>query len=143
MPIALPTDLPSNLPSEAAGRPGQLTDWKLLAAIAATLVVVAAATAFTKRRTTLLPPDVFEVLGEGSLGGQHAVRIVRFGPKTLLVGVSAAGCQTLAELSDPQATACIAAACRGVHPPLRPSAATRSLASGQPSAPARAEREAA
>jgi len=143
VPIALPTDLPSNLPSEAAGRPGQLTDWKLLAAIAATLVVVAAATAFTKRRTTLLPPDVFEVLGEGSLGGQHAVRIVRFGPKTLLVGVSAAGCQTLAELSDPQATACIAAACRGVHPPLRPSAAARSLASGQPSAPARADREAA
>ncbi len=138
-PIDLSTD-----PSVAAGRPGQLTDWKLLAAIAATLAVAALATTYTKRRSTLLPPDVFEVLGEGSLGGQHAVRIVRFGPKTLLVGVSAAGCQTLAELSDPQATACIAAACRGVHPPLRPPLPTRSLAPpNRPSAPAHAEREAA
>jgi len=138
-----PIDLSAD-PSTAAGRPGQLTDWKLLAAIAATLAVAAMATAFTKRRSTLLPPDVFEVLGEGSLGGQHAVRIVRFGPKTLLVGVSTAGCQTLAELSDPQATACIAAACRGVHPPLRPSVAARSLTPpGRPSAPAHVEREAA
>lgn len=108
-------------------RSGQLSDWKLLAAIGAAFAVVAAATAFNRRRATVLPPDVFEVLGEGSLGGQHAVRIVRFGPKTLLVGVSAAGCQTLAELTDPQATACIAAACRGVYPPIRPSAAPRSL----------------
>ena len=128
----------------AAGRSGQLTDWKLLAAIAAAFVVVAAATALTKRRATVLPPDVFELLGEGSLGGQHTVRIVRFGPKTLLVGVSAAGCQTLAELSDPQATACIAAACRGVHPPIRPSAPSRGIASqGQPSATARSGGEAA
>ena len=101
------------------------SDWKLLAAIVAAFVVVAAATAFNRRRTTVLPPDVFEVLGEGSLGGQHAVRIVRFGPKTLLVGVSAAGCQTLAELTDPQATACIAAACRGIHPPIRAAASPR------------------
>ena len=107
-------------PTVSAGMAGKLSDWKLLAAIAAAFAAVAAATVLSKRRTTLLPPDVFEVLGEGSLGGQHAVRIVRFGPKTLLVGVSAAGCHTLAELSDPQATACIAAACRGVHPPIRP-----------------------
>ena len=121
-------------PGGAAGRSGQLSDWKLLGAIAAAFVVVAAATAFTRRRTALLPPDVFEVLGEGSLGGQHAVRIVRFGPKTLLVGVSAAGCQTLAELTDPQATACIAAACRGVHPPIRPPASSRRIApQSQPS----------
>jgi len=138
-----PIDLTAD-PNATAGRTGQLTDWKLLAAIAATLAVAAMATAFTKRRSTLLPPDVFEVLGEGSLGGQHAVRIVRFGPKTLLVGVSAAGCQTLAELSDPQATACIAAACRGVHPPLRPSVPSRNLTPpGRPSTPASVEREAA
>jgi hypothetical protein len=125
-------------------RSGQLSDWKLLAAIGAAFAVVAAATAFNRRRATVLPPDVFEVLGEGSLGGQHAVRIVRFGPKTLLVGVSAAGCQTLAELTDPQATACIAAACRGVYPPIRPSAAPRSLVpTAQPSIKASASGEAA
>jgi hypothetical protein len=56
------------------------------------------------------------------LAGQHAVRIVRFGPKTLLVGVSSAGCTTLAEIADPQATARIAAACRGGQRPLQASA---------------------
>ena len=65
-------------------------------------------------------------------GANNAVRVVRFGPKTLLVGVSAAGCQTLAELTDPQATACIAAACRGVHPPLRPAVSPRSVAVQSP-----------
>jgi len=122
----------------------QRSDWRLLAAIAAAFVVVAAATAFTRRRASVLPPDVFEVLGEGSLGGQHAVRIVRFGPKTLLVGVSAAGCQTLAELTDPQATACIAAACRGIYPPIRPGASSRSIApQGQSSIKASSGGEAA
>jgi type III secretory pathway lipoprotein EscJ len=128
----------------AAARSGQLSDWKLLAAIAVAFAVVAAATAFNRRRATVLPPDVFEVLGEGSLGGQHAVRIVRFGPKTLLVGVSAAGCQTLAELTDPQATACIAAACRGVYPPIRPRASSRSITpQSQPSISASTGGEAA
>ena len=124
---AAAADLATGL-TGAAARSGQLTDWKLLGAIAAAFGVLVAATAFNRRRASVLPPDVFEVLGEGSLGGQHAVRIVRFGPKTLLVGVSAAGCQTLAELTDPQATACIAAACRGVHPPIRPAAPARSVA---------------
>ena len=131
-------------PSGAAVHSVQRSDWRLLAAIAAAFAVVAAATAFTRRRASVLPPDVFEVLGEGSLGGQHAVRIVRFGPKTLLVGVSAAGCQTLAELTDPQATACIAAACRGVYPPIRPGASPRSIApQGQPSIKASSGGEAA
>ena len=124
---ALPLDTKVGATAAAAGRtqPGQLSDWKLLAVIAAAFVVVATATVVTRRRSIGLPPDVFEVLGEASLGGSHAVRIVRFGPKTLLVGVSSAGCQTLAELSDPQATACIAAACRGVGQPIRPAAAVR------------------
>ena len=131
-------------PNGAAVHSVQRSDWRLLAAIAAAFAVVAAATAFTRRRASVLPPDVFEVLGEGSLGGQHAVRIVRFGPKTLLVGVSAAGCQTLAELTDPQATACIAAACRGVYPPIRPGASSRSIApQGQPSIKASSGGEAA
>ena len=124
---AAAADLATGL-TGAAARSGQLSDWK--GAIAAAFAVLAAATAFNRRRASVLPPDVFEVLGEGSLGGQHAVRIVRFGPKTLLVGVSAAGCQTLAELTDPQATACIAAACRGVHPPIRLAASLRAQTCG-------------
>jgi flagellar biosynthetic protein FliP len=89
-----------------------LADWRLLAAIAAGAGVVAVVRALSGRRAASLPPDVFEVLGSGSLGGAHAVRVVRFGPKTLLIGVSAAGTTTLAELADPQATSRIATACR-------------------------------
>jgi hypothetical protein len=95
----------------AAHRP--LPDWKLLAAVGAAFAALVAFRFCTGRTRATLPPDVFEVLGEASLGGQHAVRIVRFGPRTLLVGISSAGCQTLAELSDPQSTECIVSACRG------------------------------
>jgi flagellar biosynthetic protein FliP len=106
----------------ATGRPTApaLVDWKILGMLAAGFAAVVALRLLGKRREPTLPPDVFDVLGTASLGGPHSVRIVRFGPKTLLVSVSASGCQTLSELSDPQATACIAAACRGVQPPLRP-----------------------
>ena len=87
-------------------------DWTVLLAIAAAFALVAAFRFTSLRRAKSLPPDVFELLGEASLGGQHAVRVVRFGPRTLLIGVSASGCQTLAELDDPQATDRIASACR-------------------------------
>ena len=93
------------------------TTLAVLAAACAALVVLRLV---GRRRAAPLPPDVFDVLGEASLAGQHGVRIVRFGPKTLLVSVSAGGCHTLAELTDPEATACIVAACRGAHPPHTP-----------------------
>jgi len=101
-----------------ASRP--MPDWKLIGGIAAAFIAVVSVRMLANRRVATLPTDVFDILGEGRLGGQHAVRIVRFGPKTLLVSVSASGCQTLAELSDPQATECIVAACRGLQAPLRP-----------------------
>ena len=72
-----------------------LPDWKLLGVLGAAFAGLAAYRVLAKRAAPTLPPDVFEVLGEAVLAGGHAVRVVRFGPKTLLVGVSAAGCQTL------------------------------------------------
>lgn len=64
------------------------------------------------------PTDVFAVLGEAPLGGAHVARIVRFGPKTILLGVSGATCTPLAEIEDPDTTDRIVAACRpGVAPP--------------------------
>jgi flagellar biogenesis protein FliO len=84
----------------------------VLAAIAAAFALVAMFRLTSLRRTRSLPPEVFELLGEASLGGQQTARVVRFGPRTLLIGVSSAGCQTLAELADAQATDSIAAACR-------------------------------
>jgi flagellar biosynthetic protein FliP len=120
----------------ATGRPTApaLVDWKILGMLAAGFTAVVALRLLGKRREPTLPPDAFDVLGTASLGGPHSVRIVRFGPKTLLVSVSASGCQTLSELSDPQATACIAAACRGVQPPLRPGPARPSGPRGVASA---------
>ena len=90
-----------------------LPDWRLLVALGSAFAAVAVYRVVTARRSVGMPPDVFEVLGEASLGGQQSVRIVRFGPRTLLVGVSSAGCQTLAELTDPQATDRMVAACHG------------------------------
>jgi hypothetical protein len=110
VPLAADAEAPGS-GSRVAPRP--LPDWKLLAAVGAAFAALAAFRLCTGRTRATLPPDVFEVLGEASLGGQHAVRIVRFGPRTLLLAVSSAGCQTLAELSDPQSTECIVAACRG------------------------------
>jgi hypothetical protein len=99
--------------------PRPLPDWRLLAALGAAFAAVAVYRVSTGRRTVLLPPEVFEVLGEASLGGQQSVRVVRFGPRTLLIGVSSAGAQTLAELTDPQATDKVVAACRGAQPHAR------------------------
>ncbi|MBT7728133.1 MAG: hypothetical protein HN703_04555, partial [Planctomycetaceae bacterium] len=56
----------------------------------------------------------------------QAVRIVRFGPKTLLVSVGSGGPKTLSELDDPLATEWIAAACRGEQT-LRPLAGRLSV----------------
>lgn len=99
--------------SSAVRSPRPFADWKLLAALGVAFGVLAAVRFLPRRAAAALPPDVFEVLGEASLGGPHAVRVVRFGPRTLLVGVSAAGCQTLAEISDPAATERVVAACHG------------------------------
>jgi hypothetical protein len=137
-PAPRPSDAPLRLtdPQPLAVKPsaaprGPLPDWKLLLAVAAAfgiLVAFRGVTAYTTRRATPLPPDVFDVLGEASLGGGHAVRVVRFGPKTLLISASTAGCQTLAELTDPQATDRIAAACKGAGHP-RPTSRSRLAAS--------------
>lgn len=119
-PVPLPTGAADRKATPAAR---QATDFRLLAAIAAAFAVLAGMRFFTPgRRRATLPPDVFEVLGEAPLAGPHAARIVRFGPKTLLVAVSSSGCQTLGEITDPQATDRIAAACRGPQVPPRAAA---------------------
>lgn len=110
-PEAAPLPL-TGTPAPRAVPPQPLPDWRLLAALGAAFAVLAGYRVLGGRKAASLPPDVFEVLGDASLGGQQAVRIVRFGPRTLLVGISSAGCQTLAELTDSQATEAIVAACR-------------------------------
>jgi flagellar biosynthesis protein FliP len=118
-PVVLLDEQPTAGPPSSAVKPAAaFGEWRLLAALGGAFAVLAAFRFFSQRRPATLPPDVFEVLGSAPLAGAQAVRIVRFGPKTLLVGVSSAGATTLAEITDPQATALIAAACRGqARPP--------------------------
>lgn len=110
-PVVLGPASPAAPRTSAAPRP--VPEWRLLAALGGAFAAVAAYRVLGGRRSAPLPADVFELLGEASLGGQHAVRVVRFGPRTLLVAVSSSGARTLAELTDPQATERIVAACHG------------------------------
>lgn len=117
---------PADAPPGRRAVSGPLGNWTVLAAIGAAFAVLAAFRFHqARRRGRDLPPDVFDVLGEASLGGQHAVRVVRFGPRTLLVSVSSAGCQTLATLDDPQVTERIVTACLGGRSPRPVRGATR------------------
>jgi hypothetical protein len=135
---ALPLDAPPAAGGSAAARSlpaSPLGDWTVLAAIAAAFCLLGVYRfQQTRRRSRSLPADVFEVLGEASLGGPHAVRVVRFGPRTLLVGVSPTGCQTLASLDEPQVTDRIVAACLGERIP-RPGSVPRPAARPRPAAP--------
>jgi len=131
--VATPAALPPAVALDAGAHgadttvkpaPAPLVSMSTLAILAAAGVALVVFRVAGRRRAASLPPDVFDVLGTASLGPAHAVRIVRFGPKTLLVSVSAGGCRTLAEVADPQATDCIVAACRGAHPPHAPRASS-------------------
>jgi hypothetical protein len=88
-------------------------DWKAWAIVGIAGVILVGVRLFNRRTEFKIPSDVFELLGESTLGNGQAVRIVRFGPKTLLVSVGSGGPKTLSELDDPLATEWIAAACRG------------------------------
>lgn len=120
LPLPLSGGPAADRPPTAKRSPSQpLGDWTPLLAVAAAFALVAAFRLTSLRRAKPLPPDVFELLGEASLGGQQTARVVRFGPRTLLIGVSSAGCQTLSEIDDPQTTDRIATACRSDAASLR------------------------
>lgn len=69
-----------------------------------------------RRSPPPLPAEVCSILGETTLGGTHVARVVRFGPKTILVGVSGGVCRTLAEIDDPALTERLVAACTAPEP---------------------------
>ena len=121
--IGLP-DIPLSLEESSLGQPteqaGDLAwssemafDWKAWAVVGSAGIVLVCVRLFSRRAVFKIPNDVFELLGEATLGGGQSVRIVRFGPKTLLVSLGSGGPKTLSELDDPLATEWIAAACRG------------------------------
>ncbi len=79
------------------------------------------AAAWVLRRGTphsprLLPSEVFETLGRAPLPGRHQMHLIRCGHKLLLVSVSAAGADTLTEITDPLEVDRLCGLCRENHP---------------------------
>ena len=60
-----------------------------------------------------LPAEVIEVLGQTTLGHRQQAQLVRLGRTLLLIGVSPAGAETLAEVTDASEVDRLAALCRG------------------------------
>lgn len=117
-------NIPLSLEEVAVSHPSEQTsdlvwgsemafDWKAWAVVGVAGIVLVGVRLFGRRPVFKIPSDVFELLGEATLGNGQSVRIVRFGPKTLLVSMGNGGPKTLSELDDPLATEWIAAACRG------------------------------
>ena len=104
---------PSERSSDLSWTSDMAFDWKAWAVVGFAGIVLVSIRLISRRTAFKMPRDVFELLGEATLGGGQPVRIVRFGPKTLLVSVGSGGPKTLSELDDPLATEWIAAACRG------------------------------
>lgn len=66
--------------------------------------------------TSLLPGEVVEILGRAPLPGRHQMHLVRCGQKLLLVAISAAGADTLTEITDPVEVDRLCGLCREHHP---------------------------
>jgi flagellar biogenesis protein FliO len=62
-----------------------------------------------------LPPEVFEVLGRAPLAARQQVHLLRCGRKLLLVSVTQAGTETLAEVTEPEEVDRLAGLCRQAH----------------------------
>jgi flagellar biogenesis protein FliO len=65
--------------------------------------------------TRALPREVLEVLGRTSLPGRQTLQMIRCGNKLLLVSISAAGAETLTEITDPQEVSRLAGLCYQTH----------------------------
>lgn len=64
----------------------------------------------------VLPKEAVEVLGQSTLGGKQHVQLLRCGNKLLLVSVSAAGMETLTEVTDPIEVDRLAGLCMRARP---------------------------
>ena len=78
---------PAEQSSDLAWNSEMAFDWKAWAVVGVAGIVLVSIRLFGRRTVVKMPSDVFELLGEATLGGGQPVRIVRFGPKTLLVSV--------------------------------------------------------
>jgi flagellar biogenesis protein FliO len=117
-PDALPLTPPTKTPAGAAQKPrgatGAITS--LVSSLAVVLglffVVVWLAKRSSPKGAALLPAEVLEVLGRASLTPRQQMHVVRFGNKLLLVSLSPAGAEPLAEIDDPAEVERVLAICQ-------------------------------
>jgi hypothetical protein len=79
-----------------------LWGWQLAAFLAALAAAVAILRGIGPRRDAALTNEAVCLLGALPLGAQHGLRVVRFGRRTLLIGISPGGCHLLAETDETQ-----------------------------------------
>jgi flagellar biogenesis protein FliO len=63
-----------------------------------------------------LPSDVLELLGRAPVGQKQSVTLLRLGDRLLLVAISAAGIETLSEITDPDEVTRLVGICRQAQP---------------------------
>lgn len=63
-----------------------------------------------------LPSEVFELLGRAPMAGRQQAYLLRCGNKLVLISVTAAGAETLTEITDPIEVDRLAGLCRQAHP---------------------------
>lgn len=92
---------------------------RALATIVSSLVVVvgilvglAAAARRFRPAVRVLPDEVFMHLGTTTLAGRQTIHLVRFGDKLMLIAATAAGLQSLGELTDSEEVERLSALCR-------------------------------
>jgi flagellar biogenesis protein FliO len=59
-----------------------------------------------------LPDEIIEVLGRTTIAAKQSLHLVRVGSKLIVVSVTAAGTETLTEVTDPGEVSRILAACQ-------------------------------
>ena len=80
------------------------------------LVLVWCSRRFAPAGSAQVPKEALELLGRSSLGARHQVQLVRIGNKLLLVAITAAGAETLTEITDAEEVERLAALCRRGQP---------------------------
>lgn len=103
-----------------------------IGALVVTLGLFAVFTVFVRRmqkgqQARGLPREAFEVIGETEIGPKQKLLVVRCGVQALIIGVSPAGIQQVAQFDDPDEAGQFIAQCRGLGSAKMFSSALREL----------------
>ena len=108
------------LPPRESTSPNSYAPSAVVGSLALVLALFFIATFLWRRATPsgsgLLPPEVVQVLGRAPLAGRQQMHLIRCGHKLLLVSISAAGAETLTEITDPTEVDRLAGVCQQARP---------------------------